>query len=639
MSEEIPFSCRNFFAILRHRPKKLIRFTTMEEDNEHLIQNQSSEVSLAKTEDDIRSHPAIKFGFPSILAILLGLSLSGPLVNSYFSIKGKELTLPDLAAPGGKIVLEVPGATIRSSRIEFAASDIGEVMYKVGDETLDHEDFVHFSKEILGMRYTIAAWSVIQFFSYTAAVAAASALGVYLWKREFPTTRIFKLRLNREEETSWFAVYPVWSLFFVAVTSLFRLLFVTSFVQSISTRVALYAIKMSFTPLAWQDFLTAVNESNPRTYQLNLLIALGEWYKENGAFWNFSTFSIVLESLIAMAGFVAVFYLDSRDTRSSLAIIQIESIQKQLDRLPIHCRMMPLWASVTSLFLASLISKFSGMDVFNLGKYVNRLPWVSSLDLGPSKPIQDLIVSQTSGFWFNPAAVVDGAVMAWVPMVVMIVLGSIARWEALSKLIEIIAIGYWIRAASIGVTVFPTPMSVLQTPQCYTETEMGIVEAFGTSEFCNDLMYSGHATLVLTPAFVMILMVIYGPFQYKSLTIGGICISLIVSISIVIVGRFHYSSDVLVAALICFLLALIHAPAWKIIFSARKFELKHASTDELQKVAAELEELGTRTVSLVKSRRVDYRTTDWDALKNKYDKIADYISQLSGQAVLLDRDE
>lgn len=598
----------------------------MEDESVKLLNGPAAETSQVDRAKDSTPHAVVKFGFPSLFVVLLAFSLSGPLVDSYFRIEGNELTIPHYTDQSEKIQLKVPAADIRSGRL-IMENPSKRIVYKVGDETLDYEDFSYFREQLLGMRYTIAAWFAVKFLSYFTVACVGLGLAVYMWKREFPTTLIFKL--GADLDNSWRKAFPVWCLLLVAMTAILRLLLVTSLVQSLSTRFALSALRRYMTSEAWLQFLTVFKGSNPRTYEMNVLISLGTWYRESGASWRFSTYSIVIECFVAMVGFLAVFYLDSRTVRSRLRMINPDGmVRKQLLNLPLQCRVLPLWVSLLSLFLSSLTSKFVGREVFNAGQKVNRLPWLSRLHLEPFQLIDDLVLSRTNGFWFNPAAVVDGAVVAWLPMVMVLVMGSVARWHSLSKLIEVIAYGYWIRTVSIIVTIYPTSMSVLQSPECFSGKEMSFLDALLGNEFCNDIMYSGHATLVLTPAFVMILMIIYGPFQFKTLSIIGIAIFVTCSVSIVVVGRFHYTADVLVASLVCSLLALIHAPAWKIIFSVRKFEFKLAATDDLQRVAAELEELGIRTVSLVKARRIDYNTTNWKELNSKFDRISQLVEKL-----------
>lgn len=606
-----------------------------EEEKESLVKETSSSYL-----DSIRSWSVFSYGkthkviYPAFILLSFVFTLSGPLVNKYFWIQGGELTIPSPPPATGEVKVPVYVGYVGARELDLQKDENGPVRvisYSAeGDSPLDGADFAPFRDQIIGMRYTKVAFQTIDAFGYLVMIFTITAFGLQVYYKEFPTTLAFKVGATLRN--NWKNAIPVWLIFIGACIGILRLLLVTSFVQSLATRVAIHCIKLTLPDADWLRFSASMDNFNTRGFQLDVLIGLGEWYHDAGATWSYSTYAIIFAIILNLGIFVTVFYFDTRTVRlklnmesSELAAVQL--LRNQLRTLPRHCQIQPLTLSIASFMMSIIVSKITGMMAYNDGKSVNRLPWDSPVPQIPGHPINDVIISQIDGYWFNPPSIVDGTVLGWIPMVLVIIIGSVARIDALSKVIELLAYGYWIRSAAIAVTTYPTSMAVLQSPYCYTTSKMGFFKALISGEFCNDMMYSGHATLVLTPAFVMILMLIYGPFQQKWLTISAIGICVLLSCSIVIVGRFHYTADVMVSGMICFLLAINHAPAWKVLFSYRKFELGVGSPS-IDKVAPYLEETSVKVVSITKGRRIDYSMTDWDTIERKQVVIRDFIQKL-----------
>jgi hypothetical protein len=281
--------------------------------------------------------------------------------------------------------------------------------------------------------------------------------------------------------------------------------------------------------------------------------------------------------------------------------------------------------------LSVIVSKFAGRFVFNEGHEINRRIFLTDRASTPESLVSDLIISNTEGFWFHPPTIVDGAVLMWVPLAVVLIIGAVNRKDCASKLIEQLAYGYWIRTFSIAATIFPASASVLQMPICYTDKVMSLWDMMKTSEFCNDLIYSGHATLALTPSFILMFMLVYGPYEHKKATILVLTLCMLMSCMTVIVGRFHYSADVFVSVIICFLMALIHAPAWKVIFHYRRFELKVGSVTGIERTVGQLEAVGEYLYAISKTRRIDNSLTDWKAMEVRNEKIRAYLDKLQSQ--------
>jgi hypothetical protein len=248
--------------------------------------------------------------------------------------------------------------------------------------------------------------------------------------------------------------------------------------------------------------------------------------------------------------------------------------------------------------------------------------------------LDDLISSYTQSIWLNPAKVVDVAVLLWIPIALAVIIGSINRLDGSSKLIELLGYGYWLRLISISFTTLPTPTTPLQLPNCYRMDGMTFWEMLTEVEFCNDMVYSGHVTLAAIPCSILILMIIYAPFERKFASITGIVLLGLVSALFVVIGRFHYTTDVIVSIVVCACLVLIHAPAWKILFSYRRLQLRSGSVAGVGKCVGQLQATNTAIEVAVKSSKIDYDHTNWTTIEKKQNQIREQIDKLEISTML-----
>ena len=600
-----------------------------ENESAHLVDDSDTENNKIESAPAERKWGmiALKFIYPSLIAIIFGLSLASQLIDKYFVLKSSVILIELPNQPPQNFT--VPEITITATHMITMDERFKSIPYESNLPPLDDDDFFYFQEYFIGMRYTIIAWDTATILGYVVIVLTGLALVAQLYFRQQPSTHAFKP--GSFISTSWKNALPIWLLFASACLCVVRLLLVTSFVQSLSTRWAITCIRSDLNRDDWLVFLRTFYNANPRTYQLEVLQSLGFWFQKTGVSWQFSTIALLVSMGLIDAIFIAVFYMDMRIVRFKLKLDRYHQdilaiVRGQIKSLPKQARILPLWFSAFLFVFSILFTKVVGRFVRNWGKSINRLPWTV-----PSEefvtPIDDLIISYTGNYWFNPHEVVDGTVLVWVPLVMVISLGSVDRVSSMSKFWESLAYGYLLRCVSIAVTIYPTSVAVMQSPQCYNLDQMTFWEGMMEVDFCNDMMYSGHASLVVTPAAILILMLIYGPYKSKALPIIAVLFAGLFSCSVVVTGRFHYTADVLVTCTICSLIALVNAPAWKVLFSYGKYELRVGSTVSIHKVPALMEEIGVRVVSITKSRRIDMATTDWEHMNDKLGLLKDQIEK------------
>jgi hypothetical protein len=142
------------------------------------------------------------------------------------------------------------------------------------------------------------------------------------------------------------------------------------------------------------------------------------------------------------------------------------------------------------------------------------------------------------------------------------------------------------------------------------------------------MIFSGHSLLAVVPAITLILLLVYGPFKNKTGTIVTVSIGLTISLSVILLGRFHYTADVLISFVVCFFLVLIHSPALKIFFSYRRFEVGHGTSAQMSKVAGELETASNAIETTVEIVKIDNEATSWIQIEEKKEIIRNLLQKL-----------
>jgi hypothetical protein len=597
----------------------------MEEEGYPLISNFNGADS-AQVEKKRR---IVKLAFWGLLGVPIILLSASVAIDRFFCLNLEKLEIPrpqstDLfrhadwtADVGYSGILSYDATGAQTRKISFAA----------GEAPLDDEFFERFEFDIVGMEYTSLAWSFVRWITYLALGLQVAALALAIGFGGYPTTLSFKVGSTLRD--SWKDALPVWLLLFCGLLSILAVLLSNSSVQSIGTRYAFYAIREANDAASVAAFEEALDGPQPRLFLMDTLRLVGHWFvKGGGNKWAISSFLLVGVVAFDLMIFVGAFFLDTRIIQSELQYDD-SKLQADLKRLPTHCRVLPLWVSILFFVLMNVITKFAGRYVNNQGRWLNRLPWTATEEPPHDRLVDDIINDYTQFFWIQPAMLVDGAFLLWIPLVIVLVLGSLHRMALLSKIIEIISLAYIFRCFSIVATILPSAMTLVQRPICYDDAEMSLGDSFTTSNFCNDMIYSGHSTGAMVCACVLLMMLIYGPYRHKVITIGIVCGFALLSLTVILLGRYHFTADVLIALVVCVLVTLIHAPALKLFFHYRRVQLSSGSYAGVGKIAGELERISTDIETLVKTRKIDHDKSDWTVMDQRVERIRQYLGQLN----------
>jgi hypothetical protein len=574
-------------------------------------------------------HVSVRFFYPIVILLILGFAVSGVFVDKYFGLDLSTLEILDSA--GSRLSHRAPIATLSAGTITIEDTRGPPTKYEYGSDELNFNDdfFKRFDNELVSMDYVMKSLTTVKVFGFIYSGLSLAALVLQLVYRETPSTMMFKTGSNFAD--NWKGALPVWLLLVSAIFGVLSLLLATSVSQPLATRFALRATRLNLSPQEWTKFCEQLDAPQPRLFLLKTLRVMGHWFMKAGAEWMFSSYCIMTVIGLCMSVFVFAFFMDSQLVRFRMGLdtmIIRDRIKQELARLPRHCRVLPIWVPIAAFVLMNGITKFCGRSANNRGRWLNRFLWTSPEVVPQNRLIDDLIVSKTNFLYFQPPTIIDGAVLIWVPLLLTIVLGSIERISFLSKFLEIITIAYLGRCFSIMATIMPSAMTLLQRPVCYDDTRMTVWESFKTSNFCNDMVYSGHATLTMVPGMALLLMIIYGPFRSKLILLTSVALGMAISLSIVVVGRFHFTADVLISAIVCFFAALVHAPALKVFYSYHRYEQDKGALAGIGRMAGEIERASDTVETVLKSTKVDHDSTNWKTIEEKQEVIRQLLEKL-----------
>jgi hypothetical protein len=296
-----------------------------------------------------------------------------------------------------------------------------------------------------------------------------------------------------------------------------------------------------------------------------------------------------------------------------------------------------LWVSIIICLVGFSVTAVGGNVARRRGVKMNRYPF--EVEGGSKSFIDDVVISHTDEYFFSTAGIVDAAVMVFMPILVTVAISAYDRIRFLSKFLEIMGIIFFMRGISVMATIMPTLFNVLQHPQCWDKPGNSIKDMLAEKEFCNDLMFSGHTVFAFLPATIFVYSIVYGPYAYKPLIVGSALLIATALSSLIVVGRLHYTADVIVAITITTLLVTMNAPVWKLQFSFRKSQV--TSIAAIDKVPGYLElcierlNVFTQTVqeSTVGSAADEgggttKHTETWGKIERVYQQLGDLIAQV-----------
>jgi hypothetical protein len=600
----------------------------MEEEESMLLGGQPVDM------DDIfdRHAKVIKYSFLVTLLVSVGFLVGALKADQYCSMNVTDLKLPkpdseDLFADGGiSATFHLKGIDI----IDPASSVPERVAFAAGESRLDDDFFGRFDDYIVGMDYTASAGKSVEALLYISLALNAFAAIFFIVYREFPTTLSFKS--GSRISTSWKGAIPVWLMLAACMTAIMAIMLANSSVSSVATRFAFYSIRTYSDAASLVDLETALDRSQPRTYLMDTLRIIGQWLGvKGGVKWAVSQYLILVPVIINLAVYVGVFFLDTRILRSRLGADNY-SINSDLKRLPRHCRVLPVWASIGLFVLANLATKFAGRSANNWGKALNRMTWTARIPPPSDLIVKDVFSDLTHFFWIEPALLVDGSFLVWVPQVVALFIGSLHRIGLFSKFLELLSYAYLLRTFSIVATILPTSMTILQLPICYEDAQMSPSAMLTTTDFCNDMLYSGHSAGAVTCVAALVYMLVYGPYRQKTISVSIICAMALTSLAVILVARYHFSADILVAIIVCVLVAFIHAPAFKLFFHYKRFEIAAGSYKGVGRVVGQLERVAIDVETLTKKHKIDIDKSDWTLMERRLETVRQNLQNLNSRA-------
>lgn len=599
----------------------------------HIVTSSSRAVNFPRLEEDV-SLPDSRIG-PSSISVVIG---------------GKEQTYKysDLSHIEGKDDVK----SINDKSIEiFLSSDLGSVL--------------GFRLPITSIEYASTAGSLVSIFQIISVAFTGLAIVLQLLFRKTPDSFILKpavsskFSLTRVENLK--SGLPGFCLLLSVVFIMITTVIVSSYIHNMVYRLIAYGI---FNSGADDNTLSLLRIDAKgqvvaaKKVQLQLMQFIGSYLHHSDiVYFGFSFYASLVAIGINLALFFSLFYRDNRIARLTLANAASAAVtnsstqsveereaamEAQWKALPWHCRVRPIWVSSIICLVGFIVTAIGGNVARRRGVKMNRYPF--EVDGGSRSFIDDVVISRTEDYFFSTAGIVDAAVMVFMPILVTVAISSYDKVRFGSKFLELLGLIFFMRGISVMATIMPTLFNVLQHPQCWDSPGTSLKDMLAEKEFCNDLMFSGHTVFAFLPAMIFVYSIIYGPYSYKPFLVGSVLLTATALSSLIVVGRLHYTADVVVAIVITTLLVTMNAPVWKLQFSFRKAQTcgGGSALSAIEKVPSYLElcieRLNVFTVA-VKESGFNAGTADeagsekhaetWQKIDNVYAQLGDLITQIS----------
>ena len=596
----------------------------------HIVTSSSRAVNFPRLEEDV-ALPDSRIGPSSISVVIDG--------------KDRTYKYSDLSHIEGKDDVK----SINDKSIEiFLSSDLGSVL--------------GFRLPITSIEYASTAGALVSIFQIISVAFTGLAIVLQLLFRQTPDSFILKpavtskFSLSRVENLK--SGLPGFCLLLSVVFIMITTVITSSYIHNMVYRLIAYGI---FNSGADDNTLSLLRIDAKgkvvaaKKVQLQLMQFIGSYLHHSDiVYFGFSFYASLIAMGINLAVFFSLFYRDNRIARlalanaasnaappSSQAVEERESaMEAQWKALPWHCRVRPIWVSSIICLVGFTVTAIGGNVARRRGVKMNRYPF--EVDGGSRSFIDDVVISRTEDYFFSTAGIVDAAVMVFMPILVTVAISSYDKVRFGSKFLELLGLIFFMRGISVMATIMPTLFNVLQHPQCWDQPGTSLKDMLAEKEFCNDLMFSGHTVFAFLPAMIFVYSIIYGPYSYKPFLVGTVLFTATGLSSLIVVGRLHYTADVVVAIVITTLLVTMNAPVWKLQFSFRKAQIggSGSALSAIEKVPSYLElcieRLNVFTVAVQESGFAagadeagsEKHSDTWRKIDDVYAQLGDLIDQI-----------
>ena len=447
-----------------------------------------------------------------------------------------------------------------------------------------------------------AAWLTVPIYILQglAMLLTALAIVLQLWFRRDPDSFILRpgisSRISVTKGEMLRSGLPGFLLLASASVSMILMVVVSSFMHNMVFRLVAYSIfnsGVSGDQLAAYRVAMKGTSVSHKQEQLKLMQFIGRFLTDKSHVqFGVSFYALMASIALNLSVLFVLYWNDNKAARTKVETVAAATASQTATKdpwkqLPGHCRVRPLWASVLIFLFGMSVTALGGNIARRRGVRMNRHPF--EVDGAPQTFIDDVVISHTKDYFFSTGGIVDAAVMVFMPIMVMLAIVSIDRLKFASKVVELYGIIFFMRGLSVMATIMPTLYNVLQHPQCWDAPGTTLSDMLAEKEFCNDCMFSGHTVFCFLPALIFVFSIVYGPYSYKPFLIFTVILASTALTSLIVIGRLHYTSDVVVAIVLTALLVIMNAPVWKLLFSFRKSQLGVGSVSAIDKVPGFLE--------------------------------------------------
>jgi hypothetical protein len=296
----------------------------------------------------------------------------------------------------------------------------------------------------------------------------------------------------------------------------------------------------------------------------------GYYLKEHASADGVSFYLFTVAILLIYFQSLLVFYLGAVELKSK-STNRIPPLA--LRALPWYARFRPIWVT-GPLFILSICAYYASQFLSRVRGYKLNLflfdsvqsSSAQSASWAQSGALIDAIVDLAGNYYISEN-VANIVTFSWLPLLLMLGIGSVDFRLYVSKCLEIFALLTFLKSIT-GVSTIPaTPSPVIQRPQCYDPPpELSLWNVFKYGQDCNNLMFPIQSTVVAVPAVFVLLFIRYGPVKYKWIAWAGTVAGALPCLCLIIIARLHYTADVYIGTVITVLYVLTQSGAFKLLF-------------------------------------------------------------------------
>ena len=363
------------------------------------------------------------------------------------------------------------------------------------------------------------------------------------------------------------------------------------------------------------------------------------YYVKNTGILNGAT--VVVYGLVAIFTIAHFIYLFIISNAKIFSMGDLNSSEKRY--LSWYCRIWNWRISLICLkgtlllsFWVSNLTRMRGYEI-NMFYWKNGLKVSQNTGLSQTGTLLDMLQGSANHFTV-PDFLLISTCSFWLLLVPMLAVACKRSVTFLGKSAQDFAIVLLLRAMVAWLTVGPTPLSMIEKPECFDAlrnddtSQFWWIYNFTFKHSCNDNMVSIYSVIVLVPAVTMLFYTYFSRVserKYDSVIFILLSIAAVLSTALSVIGRHQYSADVHIGACIVVFYMLTQTAPYRLLFAAEEENNINPKDLLAQRIVPTLEQC------ISKLQEYQLACTNMDGLKSSPNDVGEiaHLYRIVGMAI------